>query len=537
MSPQLASALPAPAPIDVTPLRVARGGEILTRAALAFLADLHGRFESERRELLAFRETRQQALDAGMPLEFSPATAGLREREWRVRPAPADLQCRTVEITGPVDRKTIINALNSGADGFMADFEDSTAPTWDNLIAGQVNLKDAVARTIDYRHPETGQHYRLADRVATLHVRPRGWHLPEKHVRVDGKPMAGALFDFGLYVFHNHAELQRRGTAPYLYLPKLENRREARLWRRVIAYTETVLGLPQATIRVTVLIETLPVVFEMDEILWELRDHIVGLNCGRWDYIFSSIKCLRGRADWLLPDRATVTMDCRFLKSYVDLLVHTCHRRGAHAMGGMAAQIPIRGDVAANEAALERVRADKGREVRAGHDGTWVAHPKLVGIARSVFGAVRHGPNQLATPRGDIGITPADLLCVPEGVVTEKGVRDNVRVGVRYLEAWLRGIACVPLYHVMEDAATAEICRAQLWQWLRRGARLADGRPVDAALFERLFEEELQRIAIEVGPDCFERGRFAEAQRLFLDLIRKDVFEAFLTLPAYELID
>jgi malate synthase len=513
---------------------VERSGEILNERALGLVAYLHARFEGRRQELLARRRVRQQALDAGALPDFLPETAGLRAADWRVAEPPADLLDRRVEITGPVDRKMMINALNSQARAFMADFEDSCAPTWDNVVRGQVNLRDAVDRTIDFHDPASGKDYRLNERVATLIVRPRGWHLPEKHAQVDGRPVSAALFDFGLFLANNHAGLARRGTGPYFYLPKLESHLEARLWNDVFVAAQEWLGMSRGTIRATVLIETILAAFEMDEILYELREHSSGLNCGRWDYIFSFIKKFRNRPDFLLPDRGSVTMECGFLRAYVDLLIRTCHRRGAHAMGGMAAQIPIRDDATANARAMARVLADKEREARAGHDGTWIAHPGLAAVALSAFDAVMPGPNQIARLREDVQVAAPDLLRVPEGAITEAGLRHNIRVGVRYLEAWLGGQGCVPLYGLMEDAATAEISRAQLWQWIRHGARTGDGSPVTEARFDRALEEELATIAAETGPARFAGGHFDAAARLFGDMIRKPEFDEFLTLPAYD---
>jgi malate synthase len=523
--------------VEVLGARIERAEEVLTPLALQLLASLHRRFNPRRLELLAARARRQAEFDDGALPEFLAATAEVRAGSWRVAPVPADLADRRVEITGPVDRKMIINALNAPVRAFMADFEDSCSPTWENLIRGQVNLADAVRRTISYADPATGKVYRLAERTATLIVRPRGWHLPEKHVRINGESVSGALFDFALFLANNHEALARCGTGPYLYLPKLESHLEARLWNDVFLAAQDALGMARGTIKATVLIETLLAAFEMDEILYELREHSAGLNCGRWDYIFSFIKKLRNRPDFLLPDRATVTMERHFLKSYVDLLIKTCHRRGAHAIGGMAAQIPIRDDPAANEAAMARVRADKLREARAGHDGTWIAHPGLAQIAREPFDEVMPGPNQLTVLRSEVNVSPRDLLTVPEGAVTEEGVRGCIRVGVQYLEAWLRGNGCVPLYHLMEDAATAEICRAQLWQWLRHGARTDDGQPVTVARFDRLLGAELDRIHEEVGAARLVHGVFPTAARLFEQMTKSESFDEFLTLPAYELLD
>ncbi len=461
--------------VEILGARMARDEEVLTPLALQLLGSLHRRFNPRRLELLAARARRQTLLDAGALPEFLDTTAEVRAGNWRIAPVPEDLADRRVEITGPIDRKMIINALNAPVRCFMADFEDSCAPTWENIIRGQVNLADAVRRTITFEDQATGRIYRLGQHTATLIVRPRGWHLPEKHVRINGEPVSGALFDFALFLANNHEALARAGTGPYLYLPKIESHLEARLWNEVFVAAQDALGMARGTIKATVLIETILAAFEMDEILYELREHSAGLNCGRWDYIFSFIKKFRNRPDFLLPDRATVTMERHFLKSYVELLIHTCHRRGAHAMGGMAAQIPIRDDPQANAAAMARVRADKLREVRAGHDGTWIAHPGLAAIARQPFDELMPGPNQLGVLRADVNVTARDLLTVPDGAITEEGLRGCIRVGVQYLESWLRGNGCVPLYHLMEDAATAEICRAQLWQWLRHGARTSDG--------------------------------------------------------------
>ncbi|MGH7608216.1 MAG: malate synthase A [Gemmatimonadales bacterium] len=494
--------------------------EILTVPALRFVTDLARRFEGRRRELLARRAARQGACDAGRFPDFLPETAALRAADWRVATIPADLLDRRVEITGPVDRKMVINALNSGAQVYMADFEDSHTPTWRNTLEGQINLRDAVAGTIDYTSPD-GKRYALRPTRATLMVRPRGWHLVERHFEVDGDPISASLFDFGLFFFHNARALLDQGTGPYFYLPKLESHLEARLWNDVFNAAQDALGVPRGTIRATVLIETIPAAFEMDEILSELRDHSAGLNCGRWDYIFSFIKKFRGHPDFVLPDRAQVTMDRHFLKSYVDLLIQTCHRRGIHAMGGMAAQIPIKDDPAANAAALEKVRQDKLREVRAGHDGTWVAHPGLVPVAREAFASLA-ASHQLTVLRDDVRVTARDLLTVPQGAITEAGLRTNIDVGIRYLASWLAGVGCVPLYNLMEDAATAEISRSQVWQWVRHGARLAppDGRVVTPALVRQIS-------AAQHDPHSL-------AARLFDRLMTGAEFPEFLTLLAYD---
>ncbi len=522
--------------VEILGPHVERQEEALTPLALQLLASLHRRFNPRRLELLAERTRRQGEFDAGALPEFPASTAAIRAGDWRIAPVPADLADRRVEITGPVDRKMIINALNAPVNAFMADFEDSLAPTWENVIRGQVNLADAARRTISFEDDATGKIYRLAERTATLIVRPRGWHLPEKHVHINGEPVSGALFDFALFLANNHAALSARGTGPYFYLPKMESHLEARLWNDVFLASQDALGMARGTIKATVLIETILAAFEMDEILYELREHSAGLNCGRWDYIFSFIKKFRNRPDFLLPDRAAITMERPFLKSYVDLLIHTCHRRGAHAMGGMAAQIPIRDDPAANEAAMARVRADKLREARAGHDGTWIAHPGLAAIARAPFDEVMRGPNQLGVLREDVRVSASDLVAIPDGAITEEGLRNCIRVGVQYLESWLRGNGCVPLYHLMEDAATAEICRAQLWQCLRHGARTTDGAPVTVARFDSLLHAELDRIHGEVGATRLTQGVFPSAARLFEQMIKSESFDEFLTLPAYDLL-
>src|SRR5882672_5481902 len=482
-----------------------RSTEVLTPEALEFVGRLQREFGARRLELLRKRDERQARLDSGESPQYLNETKSVRDAEWKVAKAPNDLEDRRVEITGPTDRKMLINALNSGARVFMADFEDANSPTWTNLVEGQVNLIDAIERRIDFTSPE-GKAYRLNDQVATLLVRPRGWHLDERHVEVDAKPISGSLFDFGMYVFHNAKRLLDKASGPYFYLPKLESHLEARLWNDVFNLAQDELGIPRGTIRATVLIETILAAFEMDEILYELKDHSAGLNCGRWDYIFSFIKKFRHRPDFVLPDRARVTMDRHFLQSYVDLLIQTCHRRRTHAMGGMAAQIPIRNDPAANEAALDKVRQDKLREVRAGHDGTWVAHPGLVPIAQEAFASMS-GPNQLGVRREAVRVAASDLLTVPEGEITEAGLRTNVDVGIQYLESWLRGLGCVPIYNLMEDAATAEISRTQVWQWVRHGVKLADGRVVTTALVESTIAAELAKLG--------GGGRFPLAAELF----------------------
>ncbi|HCC57701.1 MAG TPA: malate synthase A [Solibacterales bacterium] len=498
---------------------------ILTPAARAFLEALHRQFEPARQDLLARRVVGQKALDAGQLPDFLPETASVRESDWTVAPIPPDLRDRRVEITGPVDRKMIINAMNSGASMFMADLEDANSPTWSNVLEGQVNLADAVRRQISFTGPE-GKQYSLNQQTAVLLVRPRGWHLVEKHFQVDGEVISGSLFDFGLYLFHNGRELLQRGSGPYFYLPKLEDHLEARLWNEVFLFAQDYLELPHGSIRATVLIETIMASFEMHEILFELRQHSAGLNCGRWDYIFSFIKKLRNHADRMLPDRAQVTMDRAFLKAYVDLLIQTCHRRGIHAMGGMAAQIPIKNDPEANRQALEKVRLDKLREVRAGHDGTWVAHPALVAVAKEVFDEHMPQPNQLDVAREDVRITRDDMLRVHEGQITRQGLRTNIDVGIQYLEAWLRGSGAVPIYNLMEDAATAEICRAQVWQWSHYQAAMQDGTRVTPELVRSMIDEEMSG---KRGT-----GRFDLAAELFARLVTGRKFPEFLTLDAYE---
>jgi malate synthase len=502
--------------------------EVLTPEVRAFLTALAGNFEKQRQELLARRQVRQQDIDAGKLPDFLPETASIRESEWTVAPIPKDLLDRRVEITGPVDRKMIINALNSGANVFMADFEDSNSPTWQNNLEGQANLRDAVRGAIGFVSPE-GKRYDLNAEVATLLVRPRGWHLEEKHFLVDGKPISASLFDFGLYFFHNAKALIAKGTGPYFYLPKMESHLEARLWNDVFCFSQDHLGIPRGTVRATVLIETILAAFEMNEILWELREHSSGLNCGRWDYIFSYIKKFRNRPDFVLPDRSTLTMDKHFLRSYVELLIRTCHRRGIHAMGGMAAQIPIKSDPAANERALDKVRQDKLREVNAGHDGTWVAHPGLVPIAKEIFDAHMKDANQIRRSLPDVQITAKDLLAVTQGKITEEGLKWNIDVGLKYLEAWLRAAGCVPIYNLMEDAATAEICRAQVWQWVKHGAKISDdGRPITQKMVRELVAEQKKKMT---------GARNEEAAAIFDRMMTDPHFAEFLTLVAYDYID
>jgi len=510
--------------------------KVLTPEAVAFIVDLQRKFNARREELLAARVERQKRLDAGEKPDFLPDTKNIRDSDWTVAPLPKDILDRRVEITGPVDRKMIINALNCGANVFMADFEDASTPTWANMIEGQYNLADAVRGQIDYVDPQSGKAYKLNDKIATLFVRPRGWHLLEKHVTVDGKPMSGSLFDFGLYFFHNAKAALERGTGPYFYLPKLESHLEARLWNDVFVHAQNVVGVPQKSIKATVLIETILATFEMDEILWELKDHSAGLNCGRWDYIFSFIKKFREQEWAVLPDRGQVGMTSHFLRSYSQLVIKTCHRREVHAMGGMAAQIPIKNDPAANDEAMGRVRADKKREAGDGHDGTWVAHPGLVEIAKTEFDAVMKEANQIARKRQDVHVGVADLIKMPEGTKTEAGLRQNVAVGIGYVEAWLRGIGCVPLFNLMEDAATAEISRAQVWQWVRHKQNLSDGRPITKELVRQIVREELDKVKAQMGEANYAKGRYEDAAQLMIDLVEQPAFNEFLTLPAYDRI-
>ncbi|WP_062306915.1 malate synthase A [Alicyclobacillus sendaiensis] len=531
----MAASYACPQGVEITGEYRPEFAEILTTDALQFIAELERRFAPRRDELLRLRKERDERLLAGEWPDFLPETKEIRESDWTVAPIPADLQDRRVEITGPSsDRKMVINALNSGAKCFMADFEDACAPSWENVVQGQINMRDAVRRTIEYTSPE-GKHYKLNDEIAVLIVRPRGWHLPEKHIRVDGRMATGALVDFGLYFYHNAKELLARGTGPYFYLPKIESHLEARLWNDVFNYAQDALGIPRGTIKATVLIETILATFEMDEILYELRDHAAGLNCGRWDYIFSYIKKFRNHPEVILPDRAQVTMTVPFMRAYTLLTIRTCHRRKAFAMGGMAAQIPIKNDPKANEEALAKVRADKEREAQDGHDGTWVAHPGLVPVAMEVFNRLMPTPNQLHRLREDVQVTAADLVAVPEGTITEGGLRTNVAVALRYIEAWLRGSGAVPIFNLMEDAATAEISRAQIWQWIHhpKGV-LDDGRKVTVELFRQILDEELRKLKEEIGEEAYAQSKFALAAQLLDDISTRDDFVDFLTLPGYE---
>jgi malate synthase len=515
------------------------GTEILSREAVAFIASLQREFDTRREELLARRHERQASLDAGEQPDFLEGTQAVREDDaWRVADAPKDLQDRRVEITGPTDRKMVINALNSGAKVFMADFEDANAPTWDNMVTGQANLVDAIGGTISLQTPE--KTYRLNDEVATLMVRPRGWHLVERHVLVDGKAMSASLFDFGLFMFHGARRLIDRGSGPYLYLPKLESHQEARLWNDAFRFAQEAMGIPRGTIRATVLIETILAAFEMEEILYELREHSAGLNAGRWDYLFSIIKKFRSRRDFLLPDRNSITMTAPFMRAYTELLVRTCHRRGAHAIGGMAAFIPSRKDPDANERALAKVRDDKVRESGDGFDGTWVAHPDLVSTAQEPFDrALGERPNQRDRLREEVKVTAQDLLRfeVQEGEITEEGLRGDVTVGVQYIASWLRGIGAAAISNLMEDAATSEIARSQVWQWVHHGARLREGADVSRELVLKVADEELDRIRQAIGHDEYAKGRFDEARGIFENVALSDDFVEFLTIPAYQLLD
>ena len=510
---------------------------IISKEALTFLGEMHKRFNKRRKNLLEERKTRQREIDKGVMPNFLPDTKHIRESDWKVAPIPEDLLDRRVEITGPVDRKMIINALNSGAKVFMADFEDSNTPSWTNNIEGHINLMDAIRRKIDFVNPDNGKSYSLNDEIATLIVRPRGWHLEEKHILFDDEPMSGSLVDFGLYLFHNANQLMENGTGPYFYLPKLESHLEARLWNDVFVFAQEYLGIPKGTIKATVLIETILASFELNEIIYELKDHMAGLNCGRWDYIFSYIKKFRNLEGFVLPERAQVTMTVPFMRSYAQLVIKTCHQRGAMAIGGMAAQIPIKNNTDANEIAINKVKEDKLREVKDGHDGTWVAHPGLVPVALEIFDTYMPEKNQLSKKRNDVHVTAADLVEVPDGTITENGLRMNINVGVLYIESWLRGVGCAALYNLMEDAATAEISRTQIWQWIKNKSKLMDGRTITYELFKGLLKEELDKIKDYVGHENYEKGRFPEAISLFDKLVKSEEFIDFLTLPAYEEIE
>ncbi len=515
-----------------------RFDEVLTDDALAFVAELHRQFDGRRQALLADRTARQGRIEAGEMPDFLAETADVRNGDWSVAPVPTDLADRRCEITGPVERKMMINALNSGARVFMADFEDSASPTWANMVDGQVNLMDAIRRTIEFTNPN-GKHYSLVDEPATLLVRPRGWHLVDVHIHIDDEPVSASLMDFGLFFFHNAAELVSRGSGPYFYLPKLEGHREARLWNDVFVAAQDMLDIPQGTIKATVLIETILAAYEMDEILYELKDHSAGLNAGRWDYIFSMIKKFRNSSDMVLPDRDQVGMTVPFMKAYTDLLIKTCHRRGAHAMGGMAAFIPSRRDEEVNKVAMAKVRTDKERESRDGHDGTWVAHPDLVPLATEIFTAVLgDAPNQIDKQRDDVTTDAASLIdtTVEGGTITEGGVRMNIDVAIRYIASWLTGNGAAAIYNLMEDAATAEISRSQIWQWVTNGSQLDTGETVDAAMVRRIADEEIAKMRTEFGEDGFAAGRFEEARNLFEQVALAEDFPEFLTLPAYDVL-
>ncbi|MEV5599657.1 malate synthase A [Streptomyces sp. NPDC052496] len=539
---------PAPSPlaiVDVDPGKApARQDEILTEAALAFVAELHRRFTPRRDELLARRDARRAEIARTSTLDFLPETAHVRDDDsWRVAPAPAALNDRRVEITGPTDRKMTINALNSGARVWLADFEDASAPTWENVIGGQVNLIDAYERRIDFTDPDSGKSYALkpAEELATVVVRPRGWHLDERHLRLDGVPVPGALVDFGLYFFHNAQRLLDLGKGPYFYLPKTESHLEARLWNEIFVFAQDYVGIAQGTVRATVLIETITAAYEMEEILYELRDHASGLNAGRWDYLFSIVKNFRdGGEKFVLPDRNAVTMTAPFMRAYTELLVRTCHKRGAHAIGGMAAFIPNRRDPEANETALAKVRADKDREAGDGFDGSWVAHPDLVPVARASFDAVLGDkPHQKDRLREDVAVSAADLIAVDslDAKPTYQGLVDAVRVGTRYIEAWLRGLGAVAIFGLMEDAATAEISRSQIWQWVDAGVVFENGEKATADLVRKIADTELAAIRTELGDEAFTAGRWQQAHDLLLQVALDTDYAAFLTLPAYELLD
>ncbi len=527
------------AALDLPPGVVVKGSlqpgyeEILTKPALAFVAELERMIGPKRRAALVAREAVQARLDAGETPDFPDPSSPARAGDWKVNPAPADLQDRRVEITGPVDRKMIINALNSGAKCFMADFEDASAPAWTNMVDGQINLRDAIARTIAFTDPKSGKSYALNDTVATLIIRPRGWHLEEAHIEIDGNPATGGLVDFGLYIFHNHAALKAINSGPYFYLPKMENGEEAALWAEAFTYAEDTLGLARGTIRATVLIETIIATFNLDEILYALKDWITALNCGRWDYIFSYIKRFRNRPDMILPERGQVTMTVPLMRAYSRLVIDTCHKRGAHAMGGMSAFIPVKGDDAANDKAFNQLRMDKEREAGDGHDGTWVAHPGMVAEAKAVFDRLMPTPNQITKMTG-AKPSAADLIAPCEGTITDAGIRNNISVGVQYIASWLRGSGAAPINNLMEDAATAEISRAQLWQWRVHGAKTDTGAVITADLLKAAFAEELASLKQRFGVEMYESGRFDEAADIMQGLIFDDAFVEFLTLPAYQ---
>ena len=527
----------------VTSIKSTKLQTILSKECLDFVFELNKLFNSRRLHLLEERKITQKKIDEGWEPNFLEETKQIRESAWTIHSTPDDLLDRRVEITGPPVKKMIINALNSGAKTFMADFEDSLSPTWNNLLEGQFYLNKANRREIDFEDTQSGKKYELVDKPAVLIVRPRGWHLPEKNFIVNGEETSGSLFDFGVYFFHNHKVLLENGSGPYFYLPKLENHKEARLWSEVFKFSEEKFKLTKGTIKATVLIETILAAFEMDEILYELQDNIVGLNCGRWDYIFSFIKKFRNHKKFVLPDRSLVSMRVHFMKAYSELLIQTCHKRRAHAIGGMAAQIPIKNDEEENKKSLQKVYDDKLIEVYNGHDGTWVAHPGLVAIAKDVFDNHLEYPCQLGNKREDINVTSNDLLKLPvktaggrNGVITEAGIRTNINVGILYIESWLMGNGCVPLYNLMEDAATAEISRAQIWQWLKHGSKTIDGKTITKEYFNALMKEELEKIKNTLGDDKYTAGKFSEASDIFGSMSTSTKFEEFLTLPAYKLI-
>lgn len=526
-----------PTGIEIKGKNPVQYGEILTPEAMDFLMALHERFNQRRKKLLSDRTEKQANFDAGIMPDFLKETEEIRNSDWQIAPIPDDIQDRRVEITGPVERKMIINALNSGAKVFMADFEDSNTPSWSNAIEGQINLRDAIRREIEFQNPATGKVYLLNKEVATLFVRPRGWHLEEANILIHGEAASGSLVDFGLYFFHNAHTLLQNGSGPYFYLPKLESHLEARLWNEVFLFAQNYMGIRSGSIKATVLIETLPASFELHEILYELREHSAGLNCGRWDYIFSYIKKFRNNKHKTVPNRDQVTMTSHFMKSYADLVIQTCHRRGAHAMGGMAAQIPIKGDDQANTAALEKVRQDKLREVENGHDGTWVAHPALVAVAMEVFDKYMPGANQISNKRKDVTVTAQDLIQTPTGTITMDGIRTNINVGLLYLESWLRGNGAVAIYNLMEDAATAEISRSQLWQWIHHNCYTVNGTNINIELYEQLKLEELEKIQELVGTEKFQNGKFKEAVQIFDQLVRSNRLEDFLTINAYDYLN
>lgn len=509
---------------------------ILSNPALRFLANLHRNFNSKRKELLQLRLSTQRSFDNGIWPTFLDDTKEIRTSDWTVSPVPPDLLNRKVEITGPTDKKTIIDSLNSGAQVFMADFEDSNTPTWENMIEGQINLKETINKTITYEQAETGKLYQLKNNTATLKVRPRGWHMEEWNIWVDGAPMSASLVDFGLYFFHNAKTLIRQGSGPYFYLPKIENHLEARLWNDVFVFSQEYMSFSQKNIKATVLIETITAAFEMHEILYELREHSAGLNCGRWDYLFSFIKKFRNMPHVVFPDRDQVTMQSPFMRAYAQLLIQTCHKRGVHAIGGMSPQLPIHKDLETNESILRLVKEDKRREVRDGHDGTWVAHPNMVEAAMSIFDEYLPGKNQISNKRTDLEVSEEDLLVIPKGTITEKGLKDNIRVGILYLESWLRGEGQVAINQLVEDTATAEIARTQIWQWIHNCARLNDGRMITLEYYKRCLLEEVEKMEQEIGPHLFNTRKFTAAIHLFDQLIQSEKLPEFLTLPAYELV-